>query len=226
MEFLEKILYSASEEAAAVKSIDWRLCIIADNKAAGGHFLPSVVRESVEAGATMIQLRAKGLDTADSFTLGCQIEEVLREHSVPFIINDRVDIALACGAEGVHLGQKDLPLKTARALLGKKRIIGISASSVEEARAAEAGGADYLGVGPVFHTASKMNLPKIVGTEGLRAITSEVRIPVLAIGGITIERAAEVAAAGADGMAVISAVWGADDVAGATSALLAAFRPR
>ena len=209
-----------------MKSMDWRLCVIADIKAAGGRFLPSVVKESAEAGATMIQFRAKGLDTADLFDLGCKIEEVLRGHSVPFIINDRVDIALACGAQGVHLGQRDLPLKAARVLLGKKRIIGISVSTVEEARAAEAGGADYLGVGPVFHTSSKEDLPGILGTEGLRAIKAEVKIPVLAIGGITVDRAAEVAASGADGMAVISAVWDADDISGAIRALLAAFKPR
>lgn len=210
----------------SMAKIDWRLCVIADIKAAGGRFLPSVVKESVEAGATMIQFRAKGLDTADLFDLGCKIEKVLRGHSVPLIINDRVDIALACGAQGAHLGQRDLPLKAARALLGKKRIIGISVSTVEEARAAEAGGADYLGVGPVFYTSSKEDLPGIVGTEGLRAIKADVKIPVLAIGGITVDRAEEVASSGADGMAVISAVWDADDISGAIRALLAAFKPR
>ena len=188
-----------------------------------GRSLPSLVEESVSAGATLIQFRAKSLDTSDFLNLSCQIKEVARKHKVPLIINDRVDIALACDASGVHLGQKDLPLKAARALLGKKRIIGISISSVEEARAAEAQGADYLGVGPIYYTASKRDLPRIVGIEGLKAIKAEVKIPLLAIGGITIERSPEVAASGADGMAVISAVWGADDIASATKALIAAF---
>jgi len=209
----------------SITKIDWRLCVIADVKAAGGRYLPPLIEESVEAGATMIQLRAKRLDTEDLFNLCCRIEEVLRGHDVPLVINDRVDIALACGTEGVHLGQRDLPLKHARALLGKKRIIGISVSTVDEALDAEAGGADYLGAGPVFYTDSKKNLPRTLGTEGLKAIRAEVKIPVLAIGGITVERTAEVAAAGADGIAVISAVWGKDDIAGAVKALLAAFKP-
>ncbi len=209
-----------------MKKIDWRLCVIADVEAAGGRYLPSMVEESVSAGATLVQFRAKSLNTADLFELGCRIQEVVHKHGIPLIINDRVDIALACDASGVHLGQKDLPLKAARALLGKKKIIGISISSVEEARAAEAQGADYLGVGPVFYTSSKRDLPKIIGTEGLKAIKAEVKIPLLAIGGITIERAPEVAASGADGIAVISAVWGADDIAVTTKALITAFGPR
>jgi thiamine-phosphate pyrophosphorylase len=206
-----------------MKNIDWRLCVIADVEAAGGRYLPSMVEESVSTGATLVQFRAKSLDTADFLDLGCRIQKVVHKHGIPLIINDRVDIALACDASGVHLGQKDLPLKAARTLLGKKRIIGISISSVEEARAAEAQGADYLGVGPIYYTASKRDLPRIVGIEGLKAIKAEVKIPLLAIGGITIERAPEVAASGADGMAVISAVWGADDIASATKALIAAF---
>ncbi|MFA9452993.1 MAG: thiamine phosphate synthase [Candidatus Aminicenantaceae bacterium] len=207
-------------------NIDWRLCVIADVEAAGGRSLPSMVKESVSTGATLVQFRAKSLDTADFLNLSCQIKKVARKYDVPLIINDRVDIALACDASGVHLGQRDLPLKAARTLLGKKRIIGISVSSVEEARAAEAQGADYLGVGPIYYTASKRDLPMIVGIEGLKAIKAKVKIPLLAIGGITIERALEVAASGADGMAVISAVWGADDISGATKALIAAFGAR
>jgi thiamine-phosphate pyrophosphorylase len=210
----------------SITQVDWNLCVIADTKAAGGRYLPPLIEEAVEAGATMIQLRAKGMDTSDIFDLGCRIEETLRGHDIPLIINDRVDIALICGAQGVHLGQQDLPLKPARALLGKKRIIGISVSTVEEARAAESGGADYLGVGPVYYTASKKDLPGVLGTEGLMAIKSEVKIPVLAVGGITAERVGEVRAAGADGVAVISAVWGADDVTAAVRALLAASKHR
>ena len=223
-EFL--VIYSLEIPENPMKDIDWRLCVVADAHAAGGRYLPPLIAESVKAGATLIQLRAKGMDTADLMALACRTRELLRKHNVPLIVNDRVDIALACGAEGVHLGQRDLPLKPARALLGKKRIIGISVSTTGEAREAEAGGADYLGAGPVFATASKQDLPRILGTEGLKAIRAEVKIPVLAIGGITADRAEEVAAAGADGMAVISAVWSTEDIAGAVKALLEAFKPR
>ncbi len=205
------------------KDIDWRLCAVADVEAAGARYLPPLVEEAVTAGATLVQLRAKSLDTADLFDLARRIQEVVEKHGVPFIINDRVDIALACDAAGVHLGQRDLPLKTARALLGRKRIIGISVSSVEEAVSAESGGADYLGVGPVYFTSSKADLPKIIGTEGVKAIGAAVKLPLLAIGGITIERAREVADAGANGMAVISALWSSGEISGSTKRLLAAF---
>ena len=206
-----------------MKAWDTTLCIIADVDAARGRFLPQLVAEAVSAGATMVQMRAKKLDTADFFELAVQVSDVLKDRSIPLIINDRVDIALACRADGVHLGQKDLPLPQARALLGKKKIIGISVSTIEEALTAESQGADYLGAGPVYFTSSKQDLPKILGTEGLSAIKSAVRLPVLAIGGIDTGRAGEVAAAGADGLAVISAVLGAEDVPREIKILLSSF---
>ena len=207
-----------------MKTWDFTLCVIADAEAARGRLLPHLVEEAVSAGATMVQLRAKRLDAADFFALAVQVSDALKNWSIPLIINDRVDIALACRADGVHLGQNDLPLLTARALLGKTKIIGISANTIEDALAAESQGADYLGVGPVFFTSSKSDLPKVLGTEGLSAIKRAVRLPILAIGGIDAERAGEVAAAGADGVAVISAVLGAEDVFEATQFLLNSFR--
>jgi thiamine-phosphate pyrophosphorylase len=209
-----------------VKRIDWSLCLIADIEAARGKYLPDLVHKAVMAGATLVQVRAKQLDSADFFEICSRISQKLKTYSVPLIVNDRVDMALACGAEGVHLGQKDLPLHAARSLLGRKKIIGISVNSVEEAQAAESGGADYLGAGPVYKTSSKMDLPKIIGTEGIKAIKDAVNIPVLAIGGINLERAAEVAQTGVDGLAVISAVMGAQDTAAAVTALLKKFRHR
>ncbi len=203
--------------------LDWSLCLVADAEAARGRWLPALVEEAVGAGVGAVQLRAKILDTKDFFELSCRLSDVLKVFSVPLIINDRVDIALACGAQGVHLGHRDLPIREARALLGRKKLIGRSVNTVAEAREAQSAGADYLGAGPVYFTASKKDLPKLLGLEGLRAIKSAVRIPVLAVGGITPARAGEVAAAGADGLAVISAVLGAEDVAAATRALLSAF---
>jgi thiamine-phosphate pyrophosphorylase len=203
--------------------LDWSLCLVADTEAARGRWLPTLVEEAVGAGAGAVQLRAKTLDTKDFFELAGRLSIVLKPYSVPLIINDRLDIAMACGAQGVHLGQRDLPIRTARALLGPKKLIGCSVSSVDEAREAQSAGADYLGAGPIYFTSSKKDLPKILGTEGLRAIKSAVRLPVLAVGGINAARAGDVAAAGADGLAVISAVLGAEDVAAATKALLSAF---
>lgn len=211
------------QERRRIKHIDWSLCLIADVEAAGGMYLPRLVREAVSAGVTMVQLRAKGLDSADFFAICSQISREIKGHSVPLIVNDRVDIAQACGAAGVHLGQKDLPLDVARSVLGRTKIIGISVNSVEEAQAAESGGADYLGAGPVYMTSSKKDLPKIIGTEGIKAIKDSVTIPVLAIGGINLERAAEVAQTGVDGLAVISAIMGARDTAAAVRNLLESF---
>ncbi len=208
---------------AIMDRLDWSLCLVADVEAARGRCLPTLVEEAVGAGAGVVQLRAKTLDTKDFHELACRLADILKPYSVPLIINDRLDIALACGAQGVHLGQRDLPIRSARDLLGRNKLIGRSVNTVEEARAAQSEGADYLGVGPIYHTASKKDLPDILGTAGLRVIKSAVRLPVLAVGGITAARAGEVAAAGADGMAVISAVMGAEDVAAATKALLSAF---
>jgi thiamine-phosphate pyrophosphorylase len=205
--------------------IDWTLCAVADVEAAEARYLPSLVEAAVTAGATLVQLRAKTLDTADFFALACRVQAAAGKSGAPLLINDRVDIALACDAAGVHLGQKDLPLSSARRLLGRKKIIGISVASVEEAVTAQAGGADYLGVGPVYFTSSKADLPKILGTEGIKAIRAAVELPLLAIGGITAARAREVAETGVDGVAVISALWGAEDIPGATRELLEAFDP-
>ena len=139
-----------------------------------------------------------------------------------FIVNDRVDVAKAIGADGVHLGQEDLPLADARAILGPGRLIGISTHNLTQAAEAEAGGADYIGFGPVFPTETKENPDPVVGVEGLREVRALVRIPVVAIGGITAKNAGGVRAAGADGVAVVSAVLAASDPKAAIAELLRA----
>jgi len=150
--------------------IDWRLCFIADIEALAGMDVLQMIGEAVAGGATIIQMRTKKRDTREFLELVIKATELLRNSKVPLIINDRVDIALACDADGVHLGQTDMPLPYARRLLGKKKIIGISVSTLDEARAAENERANYLGVGPVFPTSSKMDLPPVVGLEGVREI--------------------------------------------------------
>jgi len=186
--------------------IDWRLCFIADSEAAAGRDILCLIGEAVKGGATLIQLRGKIWNTREFLDISFKVREMLEAKNVPLIINDRVDIALACGAAGVHLGQEDLPLPYARKILGRNRLIGISVNTPEEAIAAEKKGADYVGAGPVFHTSSKADLQPLLGLEGLKKIRAKVKIPILAIGGIKAGNAAKVISAGADGVAVISAI--------------------
>lgn len=193
-----------------MRKIDWKLCMVADVEAAGGRFLPDLVEDAIQAGVTLVQLRAKTLDAGDFLSLAQKLAKIIKPRQIPFIINDRLDIAQACDADGVHLGQKDMPLDHARRILGRKKLIGYSVSTVLEARAAS--GADYLGVGPVYFTKSKHDLPKLVGTEGLKAIRKSAKNPLLAIGGIDLENISEVMATGIDGVAVVSAILNAPDI--------------
>jgi len=186
--------------------IDWRLCFIADSGATEGRDILSLIKRAVDGGATLIQLRGKIWSTREFLEFGIKIRKMLEVKNVPLIINDRVDIALACGAAGVHLGQEDMPLPCARKILGETKLIGISVNTPEEAVAADKEGADYVGAGPVFATSSKKVLEPFLGLDGLQKIRAKVRIPILAIGGITVANAPAVISAGADGVAVISAI--------------------
>jgi thiamine-phosphate pyrophosphorylase len=186
--------------------IDWKLCFIADSEAAAERDVISLAAEAVEGGATIIQLRGKKWTSRDFLELGLRAGRLLRPKKIPLIINDRLDIALACKADGVHLGQDDMPLLYARKLLGKDRMIGISVATPAEAEVAARGGADYIGAGPVFRTLSKQDLGPLLGLEGLRSIRQKVTIPILAIGGISSANVSDVVSAGADGIAVISAI--------------------
>ena len=203
-----------------MKSIDWKLCLVADSEAAKGRYLLKLIEKGVDSGVTLVQLRAKGMPTRKFLQLALQTAELLKAKGFPLIINDRIDVALACGAEGIHLGQDDLPLSYVRKILGKKKCIGISVNTLKEAEEAEKGGADYLGVGPVYDTSSKRDLKAILGPSGLKVIREKVKIPILAIGGINAENVMEVMSCGADGIAVISALIGAEDISEATRELI------
>ena len=195
------------------------LYVIADRTFSQGRSEEEVVAQAARGGATAIQLRGKGLTGRELYLTGISLRRLTREMGLLFIVNDRVDVALAVDADGVHLGQDDLPLQAARRLMGRRKIIGISVDTVEEALAAQQGGADYLGAGPVFATASKVDAGPVMGPEGLRRICIAVRIPVVGIGGVNADNARQVVAAGAIGVAVISAVVGAPDIAAAASSL-------
>jgi len=193
---------------------------VADADFTAGKDLPALTLEAVKAGASIIQLRAKNLDAGEFLDLAFRMSNILVPHNTPFIINDKVDIAQTCKADGVHLGQKDMPLSQAREILGNDKIIGISVNTVKQAIKAETAGADYLGASPLFYTDSKKDLDHELGLKGLQEMRKQVKIPILAIGGINSFNASEVMAAGADGIAVISAILGADDISRATQKLL------
>jgi thiamine-phosphate diphosphorylase len=179
------------------------------------------------AGARVLQLRWKpepAVSTRDLLAAARMARRVTREHGALFVVDDRIDVALAVEADGVHLGQEDLPLADARAIAAGRLRIGISTHDVDQVRAAVAGGADYLGFGPVYETASKRNPDPVKGIAGLRAaVAAAGGVPVIAIGGITVERVKEVAEAGAAGACVIAAVNRSADPAAAGRAIDAAF---
>ncbi len=203
--------------------VDYSLCVITSADVAGRTH-EEVAAAALAGGATILQLRDKRMSAASLYQVACRLRELTRRAGVPLIVNDRVDVALAADADGVHLGPDDLPLGAARKVLGPRRIIGASVDTVAQAIRAEHDGADYLGVGPVFPTATKADAGAPVGVERVAAIVRAVGIPVVGIGGITPANAAEVIRAGAAGVAVISAVAAAADMAAAARALLEAVR--
>ncbi|RLF80954.1 thiamine phosphate synthase [Thermococci archaeon] len=172
------------------------------------------VREALEGGATSIQLRIKNAPTREMIEIGRKIRELTKEYDVLYFVDDRLDVALATNADGVQLGPEDMPISLAREI-APNLIIGASVYSLEEALKAEKEGADYLGAGSVFPTPTKRDA-KVIGLEGLKRIVDSVKIPVVAIGGINHENVREVLKTGVDGIAVISAIMGADDVKIAT----------
>jgi thiamine-phosphate pyrophosphorylase len=196
------------------KSLRLGLYVITDARPDLGRGHLEVAEAALEAGADAVQLRAKDVGGREMYELAVGLKELLgrRGSGTLFLVNDRVDVALVAEADGVHLGWDDLPPARARLLLGEEKVLGVSASSTAEALAALEAGADYLGAGPVYPTGTKADAGEPIGLEGLREITGRVDIPVVAIGGITVDRVREVLEAGASGVAVISAVIGADDM--------------
>src|SRR5438552_465500 len=198
-----------------------RLHVITNLRESRDDPLP-MIRRVLEAGAPVVQVRAKGVSDRELFELTSRVVDVCAAHGAACIVNDRVDVALATGAHGAHVGADDLPVDVARAVLGDDAILGATARDAATARAHETDGASYLGVGPCFATRSKAGLPDPLGLEGLRAVADTVDVPVIAIAGVTADRVPELLAAGAHGVAVIGAVWDADDPPAAVERLLRA----
>ncbi len=194
------------------------LYAVTDRHWLGDRSLDEVVRESLDGGVSFLQLREKDLDEGHFYEEAVELQAMAREYGVPFVVNDNVEIALRMNADGVHVGQSDMEAGDVRALLGPDKILGVSAQTVEQAVLAEKRGADYLGVGAVFPTGSKDDADD-VSYETLRAICEAVSIPVVAIGGITLENTPKLKGSGICGIAVISAIYAQDDIKEAASAL-------
>ena len=195
------------------------LYVIIDSQMLGKRGHVEVARQAIEGGVKTIQLRDKDRSKKELISIAQELRGLCAEHDVLFIVNDYLDLALAVGADGLHLGQDDLPTGVARRILPIGKIIGASVTSLEQATTAENEGADYLGVGAIFPTPSK-EAAAVIGLEGLRQIRQEVTLPLVALGGINKDNVTEVMTAGADVVAVISAVLEAEDVAEATRQLV------
>lgn len=190
---------------------DYSIYLVTDDGCLQGRALLDCVREALEGGVTLVQYRAKTAASAEMYDEALQLKALCDSFNVPLIINDRLDIAMAVGAAGVHLGQDDLPCAVARKILGEDYIIGVSAHNPAEAKAALQSGADYLGCGAVFGTATKADVKKL-GTDGLAAICKAKGLPVVGIGGVTADNYREVRAAGADGAAIVSGILAQPDI--------------
>lgn len=214
---------------------DYSIYLVTDDGCLQGRPLIDCVREALEGGVTLVQYRAKTASSAEMYAKALQLKALCDSFNVPLIINDRLDIAMAVGAAGVHLGQDDLPCAAARRILGEEYLIGVSAHNPAEARAALQSGADYLGCGAVFGTATKADVKKL-GTEGLAAICREKErpysgrnllaaicwkkgLPVVGIGGVTADNYREVRAAGADGAAIVSGILAQPDIRATVKAI-------
>ena len=181
--------------------------------------LAQAVEETLKAGTTFLQLRAKDMPYDAFLAEAKELAEIARRYNVPFVINDDVEIAIACNADGVHIGQSDIKGRNVREMIGEDKILGITANTVEDAIAAEKSGADYIGAGAVFPTSTKMDV-EVLSYEALCEICAAVSIPVVAIGGINADNMQELSGSGIAGVAIVSAIFSSEDVAASTAKLL------
>lgn len=201
--------------------IDFKLYLITDRKLIADRCsLITAVRRALKGGVKAVQLREKDLDTRELLKLAYKMRELTEKYNAKLFINDRLDVALAAGADGVHLTQKSIPIDAVKKVIKHKLIIGASTHSLKEAAAAEKAGADFITLGPVYRTPSKVKYGGPIGLNVLKKVSGKVKVPVFAIGGIKSGTVEEVRKAGAYGVAMISEVFGADDIQGATEKLL------
>lgn len=203
--------------------MDYTLYLCTDRRLITTDTLEEAVELAIQGGVTVVQLREKDCTSREFYEEAVKVKAITDAYEIPLLINDRLDIALAVGADGVHLGQTDIPIWAARDVLGADKIVGATANTLEKAEEAWKSGADYLGVGDVFGTSTKADTVRVT-LEDLKAIKKQVEIPVVAIGGITAENIALLKETGVDGAAVISAIVGQKDITTAAETLISNFR--
>ena len=204
-----------------MKNMDLSLYLVTDKSENEEKFLKTI-EEAILGGVSVVQIREKTAETLEFYNLALKVKEITTKYNVPLIINDRVDIALAIDADGVHVGQSDMPCDITRKLIGENKILGVSAATIEEAKKAEKDGADYIGTGAVFPTATKDDAASVTKKD-LSNIAKSINIPVVAIGGITIENAEELKDTGIAGLSVVSAIMSAENPKKASEKLLNIF---
>ena len=204
-----------------MKKLDLSLYLVTDRSDDVEKFLRTI-EEGIKGGVSVVQIREKTADTLDFYNLALKVKKITSKYGVPLIINDRVDVALAIDADGVHVGQSDMPCDVTRKLVGQDKIVGVSAATIDEAKKAEKDGADYIGSGAIFPTATKDDAPKITKND-LKEIVDSIDIPVVAIGGITLENAHELVDTGISGLSVVSAIMSSDNPKKSSEKLLKIF---
>lgn len=193
-----------------MSNINYGTYLVTDTDMCPREKLASVVTEAIKGGVTIVQLREKEISTRDFYNEALEVKKICAEYNLPLIINDRLDIALAVDADGIHVGQSDMPIDVIRRILGDDKLIGLSAGNVEEALEAVKMGADYLGVGAVFHTDTKKDAVD-VGINMLKSVRDSVDIPMVGIGGINLDNIDKIYGLGIDGVAVVSCIMASDD---------------
>lgn len=204
-------------------NIDYSLYLVTDRELMAAYSIEECVEQAVRGGCTLVQLREKTASSREFYETAVRVRKITADLGVPLLINDRADIALAVDADGVHIGQEDLPLEAVRHIMGKDKIIGVSAGNMAEARAAADAGADYLGTGAMFATDTKTGA-NIMSMDELRRIRAEIKIPIVAIGGINKNTVPLFAGTGIDGIAVVSAIVSQKDAGGAARELKILFQ--
>ncbi len=204
--------------------LDYTLYLVTDRSWLKGRDFFGVVEEALQGGVSLVQLREKEVSSRDFYNIALKMKELAASYNVPLIVNDRLDIALAVDAAGLHIGQEDLPIEVARKIMGPGKIIGYSVSNVEQAVFGEKHGADYLGAGPVYYTASKSDAGKPIGVDGLKLIKESVKIPVVAIGGVGLNNLEQVKKTGIAGVSVISAILGSREIMSAAREFIVAWK--
>lgn len=207
-----------------MNNLNLSLYLVTNNSENEEKFL-NIIEESLKGGVTIVQLREKSAETLDFYNLALRVKEITQKYNVPLIINDRIDIALAIDADGVHVGQNDMPAKIARSIIGKNKILGVSAATITEAKKAQMDNADYIGVGAIYPTNTKNDATSVSKKE-LKEIVKSVDLPVVAIGGITQENIHELNECKVDGISVVSAIMSAKNPKIASENLLKEFKAK